>query len=154
MKKIYYEKVGRKYVPVSEYDSELINSFKKGNYLVMSYPGGRTIRHNIDPAYAPMIAAGRVCEEVISKAIMRAHEVRPYQGTILNDEQLAAWENLKSVLGDRGRYIEWPSAYEITQQAVQAMSEEAVKLLENPAVKNAYDHFIMLCELTKEHQSS
>ena len=153
MKKIYYEKIGRKYLPVAEYDSNLSDSFRKGAHLVMSHPGGRTVRHNIDPAYAPMIAAGRVCEDIISQAIMKAHEARPYQNTVLNNEQLEAWEHLKSVLGDRGRYIEWPSAREITDAAVKAMSEEAVKLLENPSVKMAYDHFQLVCDLVKDNRS-
>jgi hypothetical protein len=55
MKKIYYEKRGRRYVPVAEYDNDLLDSFPKGNHLVMSYPGGTSRRFNIDPAYAAMI---------------------------------------------------------------------------------------------------
>ena len=35
MKKVYYIKEGRKYVPVAEYDNELLDSFPKGNHLVM-----------------------------------------------------------------------------------------------------------------------
>ena len=62
MKKIYYEKVGRRYVPVSEYDNDFLDSFTKGNHLVMSYPGGTSRRYNVDPNYAAMIAAGRVAE--------------------------------------------------------------------------------------------
>ena len=38
MKKIYYEKIGRRYVPVSEYDSEYLDSFSKGTHIVMCYP--------------------------------------------------------------------------------------------------------------------
>jgi hypothetical protein len=34
---------------------------------------------------------------------------------------------------------------------VQALQEEANKLLTNPAVRLAYDHFVMVAELTKEH---
>ena len=40
MKKIFYEKQGRKYVPVSEYDNDFLDSFTQGTHLVMSYPGG------------------------------------------------------------------------------------------------------------------
>ena len=69
MKKIYYEKVGRKYVPVYEYDQTLMDSFPKGTHIIMCYPGGQSTRYNIDPAYAPMIAAGRVAEDAISQAI-------------------------------------------------------------------------------------
>ena len=154
MKETFYKKVGRRYVPVYEYDQTLMDSFPKGSHLVICYPGGQSRRFSIDPAYAPMIAAGRVCEDVISKAIMRAHEMRPYQNAALTDEQRVAWNNLMNVMGDGGRYLEWPSAREITDSAVKAMAEEAVKLLENPAVKNAYDHFVLLCELAKDHQSN
>lgn len=149
-KRIFYEKIGNKYHPVSEYDSDLVDSFRKGTHLVMSHPGGRTIRHNIDPAYAPMIAAGHACEDVISGAIMKAHEIRPHQNTILTPEQKIAWDNLVAVLGDRGRYLEWPSAREVTDAAVKAMSEEASKLLENPSVRAAYDNFLLIVELTKD----
>jgi len=72
MKKIYYEKKGRRYVPVAEYDSDLMDSFSKGTHLVMVYPGGSSRRYNIDPNYAAMIAAGRVAEDAISRAISYA----------------------------------------------------------------------------------
>jgi hypothetical protein len=32
------------------------------------------------------------------------------------------------------------------------MQEEADKLMTNPAVKKAYDHFLLLCELTKNSE--
>lgn len=153
-KKIYYEKQGRKYVPVAEYDSHLQDSLRQGTYLVMSHPGGRTIVRNIDPAYAPMIAAGRVCGDVVSAAIIRAHEMRPYQNQPLTPEQRVAWDNLMAVLGDGGRYLEWPSAREVADAAVKAMADEAVKLLENPTVQKAYDHFMMVSALSKDYQSA
>lgn len=148
-KRLFYERIGRKYVPVSEYDSDLQDNLRQGTYLVMSYPGGRTIRHGVDPAYAPMIAAGRVCEDVISAAIMKAHEIRPYQNAALTDEQRQAWDALVSTLGDGGRYLEWPSAHEITKAAVEAMSAESVKLLENESVRKAYDHFQVVATLAR-----
>ena len=45
MKKTFYEKVGRRYVPVAEYDSELANATRKGTNLVVTYDGGRTTYH-------------------------------------------------------------------------------------------------------------
>ena len=75
-KKIYYEKVGRRYVPVAEYDSDFLDSFSKGNTLVMCYPGGKSRRYNVDPDYAGLIAAGRVAEDAISRAIMKASDLR------------------------------------------------------------------------------
>jgi hypothetical protein len=42
------------------------------------------------------------------------------------------------------------SSHDIAQAGVKAMMAEADQLMTNPAVKKAYDHFILLCELTKE----
>jgi hypothetical protein len=149
MKKIYYEKVGRRYVPVYEYDQTLMDAFPKGSHLVICYPGGKSTRYNIDPNYAAMIAAGRVAEDVISEAIRKATDLRP-KSAPLTKGQKAAWENLVKEFGEEARALEWPSAREACESAVKAMQEEADKLMTNPAVRKAYDKFIMLCELTKE----
>ena len=150
-KKIYYEKVGRKYLPVKEYDSDLMESFPQGTHMVVCHPGGKSYRYSIDPAFAPMIAAGRYCEDVIAKAIMKAHEARPYQDVALTNEQHGAWKQFISVMGDRGRYIEWPSAREVADEAIKVLSEEATKMLDNPSVKLAYEHFMLTVALTKNH---
>lgn len=152
MKKIFYEKQGRKYVPVSEYDNELLDSFPKGNHLVMCYPGGSSRRFNIDPNYAAMIAAGRVAEDAISKKIMEATEIRrnsrlPKE---LTPSQRAAWDKLVEEFGDDARQLEWPSAREAAEEAVKALQAEANMLYSNEAVRKAYDHFILMCKLTKE----
>ena len=65
METIFYVKKGRRYIPHSSYSSEFCDSFPKGTHLVQTYPGGSSRRYNIDPAYAPMIAAGRVAEDAI-----------------------------------------------------------------------------------------
>ena len=147
-KKIYYEKVGRKYVPVSEYDSDLLSALPKGTHVIMSYPGGKSTHYNIDPAYAPMIAAGRVAEDKISEVIRKATDLRPRSKPI-TVKQKEAWENLVKEFGEEARMLEWPSAREACEVAVKAMQAEADKLLTNPSVKKAYEHFLLVCELTK-----
>lgn len=146
MKKIFYEKVGRKYIPVSEYNNELMDSFSKGNHLVMSYPGGQTRRFNIEPALAPMIAAGRYAEDAMSKAVQKASEMRPHNKPI-TVKQKKAWEALAKSFGDDRYYIEIPSAREVTEAGLKAMEAEAVKLMEHPMVKDAYDEFMATCKL-------
>lgn len=146
MKKIYYEKVGRKYIPVSEYDSNLLDGFTKGNHLVMSYPGGQTRRFNIEPALAPMIAAGRYAEDAMSSAMVRASEMRPHNKPI-TEKQKKAWEALARAFGDDRYYIEIPSAREVTEAGLKAMEAETSKLMEHPMVKDAYDEFMATCKL-------
>jgi hypothetical protein len=150
-KKTYYEKVGRRYVPVAEYDSEYMDSFPKGNHLVMSYPGGTSRRFNVDPNYAAMIAAGRVAEDVISKAVVKASEMRPHQKPI-TEEQQQAWQNLAEAFGNDRYYIEIPSAREVAEAGVRAMEEEAMKLMLHPAVKKAYENFQIVAKLVSESE--
>jgi hypothetical protein len=151
-KKIYYEKVGRRYVPVAEYDNDLLDSFTKGTHLVQVYPGGSSRRYNIDPNYAAMIAAGRVAEDAISKAVQQASEMRPHN-TPITEKQRKAWENLAKAFGSDRYYIEMPSAREIAEEGVKAMQAEADKLLTNPIAKKAFERFVMICELTKDHEA-
>lgn len=149
MKKIYYEKVGRRYKPVAEYDNDFLDSFPKGAHLVLCYPGGSSRRFNIDPNYAAMIAAGRVAEDSISKALMKASDLRPKRAPI-TEGQRKAWDRLVKEMGEEARCLEWPSAREACEEAVKQMMLEADKLLSNPTVRKAFDRFLMICELTKE----
>lgn len=154
---IFYVKKGRRYVPHSTYSSEFCDSFPKGTHLVQSYPGGSSRRFNIDPAYAPMIAAGRVAEDVISKRIMEATEIRRNtrnKETPLTPGQKAAWDKLIEEFGDSAKQLEWPSARECAEEAVKAMTVEAEKLMQNESVRKAYDHFILMCKLTQSKQSA
>lgn len=153
-KTIFYKKEGRKYVPVHEYDQTLMDSFPKGSHLVICYPGGSSRRFNIDPAYAPMIAAGRVAEDRISEVIMKATELRRNykMAKEMTPGQRAAWEKLIEEFGEDARSLEWPSAREACEEAVKAMAKEAEALLENPSVRKAYERFLMVAELTKEHK--
>lgn len=152
MKKIFYEKVGRKYVPVSEYDSDLLDALPKGTHIIMSYPGGQSTRYNIDPAYGPMIAAGRVAEDAICTAIHKVSEAKPKERPI-TERQRKAWNEMKEAFGDDFYSIHYPSTRELAEAGIKAMQSEANKLLQNPAVKLAYEHFIMVCELTKGHSN-
>jgi hypothetical protein len=150
MKKIYYEKKGRRYVPVAEYDNELLDSFPKGNHLVMCYPGGTSRRFNIDPNYAAMIAAGRVAEDAICKSISKASELRPKQ-TPITPGQRKAWEQLAKEFGDELATLHGLCVRDCAEAGIKAMQDEADKLLSNPTVKKAYEHFLLVCELTKEN---
>ena len=153
MKKIYYEKIGRKYVPVAEYDGDFMDSFTKGNHLVMSYPGGTSRRFNIDPNYAAMIAAGRVAEDAICRAISKASELRPKQ-TPITLGQKRAWERLAKEFGDELCTLNGLSVHDCAEAGVKAMQLEADKLMKHESVRKSYEHFLLMCELTKEQNDS
>ena len=151
MKKIFYEKQGRRYVPVSEYDTAFMDAWPKGTHLVISYPGGQSKRYNIDPNYAAMIAAGRVAEDAICTAMIKADEVRP-QRKALTPEEHAAWMNLIEVWGEEARSLRRPAIRDIAEAAVDAMQVEADKLLKHPSVKHAYDQFQLVCKLVAQQE--
>ena len=150
MKKIFYEKVGRRYKPVYEYDQTLMDSFPKGSHLIVCHPGGKSTRYNVEPNYAAMIAAGRVAEDAISKVIMKATDLRPTRSPI-TEEQKIAWDNLVEVFGEEAKRLEWPSAREACEEAVKAMQLEADKLMHHESVRKAYDHFQLVCKLAVEN---
>jgi len=152
MKKIYYERVGRKYVPVAEYDNDFMDSYTHGTHLLMVYPGGASRRYNINPDYAAMIAAGRVAQDAICRAISKASELRP-QKTPLTPGQQRAWRKLAKEFGDELCTLNGTSAYDSAEAGVQAMQEEADKLLANPAVRKAYDRFLFVAELTRKNHN-
>jgi hypothetical protein len=153
MKKIYYEKVGKRYKPVTEYDSDLLDSVPKGNHLVMSYPGGVSRRYNVNPDYAAMIAAGRVAENAICKAIGKASELRP-QRTPITEGQRKAWNKLAKEFGDELCTLSGLCIQDCAEAGVQAMIDEAEKLMQHEAVRKAYEQFMLVCELTKQQEQT
>ena len=152
MKKIYYEKRGRRYMPVSEYDSELFNSMSKGTHLVMCYPGGHSIRYDINPNHAAMIAAGRVAEFAMCDALRKASEVQPSR-TPLTPEQMAAWNHLIEVFGEDFRCLSRACAQDIADAGLKALQAEADQLMKHASVRRAYEQFLLVCELTKKENA-
>lgn len=148
MKKIFYEKRGRRYVPTHEYDSDFLDSFPKGNHLVMSCPGGQSKRYNIDPNYAAMIAAGRVAEDKICSAIVKASEMRPSREP-LTPGQVRAWNKLKKEFGDEMYGLRGVSVHDCVDAGMKAMMEEANKLMGHPEVKKAFEQFLLVSSLVK-----
>lgn len=149
MKTIFYKKVGRRYEPVYEYDQTLLDAFPKGTHIVMCYPGGQSRRFNIDPAYGPMIAAGRVAEDAICSAMIKADEIQPPRKPMTEAER-DAWNNLIAVWGDEARSLRRPAIRDVAEAGVKAMIDEADKLMQHESVRKAYDHFMLMCQLVKE----
>ena len=153
MKKVYYEKIGRRYRPVAEYDSDLLDSFHKGSHLVLVYPGGQSRRFNVEPNHAAMIAAGRVAEDAICDALRKSSEMKP-QRTPITPGQKKAWENLAKELGDELCPLTYGSTRDHAEAGVNAMIAEADKLMSHPAVRDAYEQFQTVCNLVKQKQNT
>lgn len=146
----FYKKEGRKFVPVKEYDDRLMDAYQQGTHLVVSEPGHKITRFNIEPEFAPLIAAGTFAAGKIAEEISRASEyylsTKPKELTLA---QKAAWENLITEFGDSARQITSPSAYDIAASAINKLIEEANKRIQNPEVKKAYEQFLLVYSLAK-----
>jgi hypothetical protein len=148
----FYIKRGRRYVPVREYDDMLQNALPHGSYVTVVRPGSSVQRWAIDPAYAPMIAAGIVAREAMAEVMISASEVRVSgDRRPMTREQRDAWENLVAVFGPAARQLEHPSVMEVTQAGVDAMIAEAERLLTHPSVRSAYEHFITVSKLVEDY---
>ena len=149
MKKVFYEKRGRRYVPIAEYDNDFLDSFTKGDHLVSVYPGGSSRRYRINPAFAPMIAAGRYAEDAVCRAIQKAAELRPPR-TPITEKQKKAWNALAEAFGDELCTLQGLSIHDCAEAGVKAMQAEAEKLMRHESVAAAYEQFMLVCELCKE----
>ena len=150
--KVFYEKVGKRYLPVKEYDDDLMRSFPEGACLVVCRPGVTSYKYVIDPALAPMLAAGKYAEDSMSGAIIKAMEYNPkHQPITIRQREL--WQELKQSFADQDFTIHSVSAAEAAQAGIKALEQEVEKMLSVPAVQLAYDHFMTVWALTKEHQT-
>lgn len=149
MKKIFYEKIGRKYIPIREYDSDFMDAFSQGTHIVMSYPGGQSRKYDIDPAYGPMIAAGRYANDAICAAISNASKLKP-SSTPITPAQQKAWRTLDKAFGVNMYALQGASIHDMVEAGITAMQDEANKLMKHKSVRHAYDQFLLMCELTKE----
>jgi hypothetical protein len=96
-----------------------------------------------------MIAAGRVAEDAVCKAISKASELKPRQ-TPITLGQKKAWEKLAKEFGDELCTLDGLCIRDCAEAGVQAMQAEADKLLKNDSVRKSYEHFQLMCKLTKE----
>jgi hypothetical protein len=151
MKQIFYKKQGRRYVPVSEYDNEVMDAFPRGDHLVSVRPGCTSRRYHIQPSLAPMIAAGLYAEDAICRKIQEATELRPMDREI-DEATQKKWKKFIATIPENFRFMfTHGSARDAAEAGVQAMQEEAERLMQNDAVRKAYEQFLLVCKLSKQH---
>ena len=145
-----YKKVGRRYVEIGEYDPEYTDHVPNGVTMIVKRPGCQSNRYNVDPDILPLLAAGVYCEDEISNAIYHAGELRPVSKSI-TPEQRAAYDAFLATVPEQERfYLTHGSAREAAEAGTKALIKEAEKLLVNDSIRAAYEHFILLCKLSKE----
>lgn len=147
-KETFYRRQGKRYVPVSHYDSKLDDSWHEGVHLVIVEPNTSIYKYNIDPDFAAVIAAASHARDAMANVIHEAGKFRPID-ELLTQEQLDAWHQMEKVMGSKLYTLQSASAYDVVDAGIEALTTRAHELLENPAVKRAWDNFMMVCQLTK-----
>lgn len=152
MTAVFYRKVGRRYIPANYYDDEVLRSMPVGTHLVHVHANGRTYRHYVDPALAPMLAACELFREEMTQILMKASELRPEKSELTGQQQ-QAWQAFLETLPEGERYyVTHGSAHNMLFAAVTQMSEHAQGLLEHESLRLAWDHFMFLAHLVCEEK--
>lgn len=116
----YYIKRGRRYQPVSWYDSNLTDALHAGHYLLSVHPGGRSMRAVISPERARLFAAAHEMREAMVLAMLKASELSP-QRKPLTSRQIEAWQALADAFGDELATLNVASAHDIVEAGILAL---------------------------------
>jgi hypothetical protein len=149
MKKIYYEKIGKKYFPVAEYDPQFENRFRKGTHLVHCIPNGASYVYDIDPNHAAVIASSLLIRNTIIQKIVEASAWTTGNQPITL-EQKAAWKALSESFGDSYFALQSPSITECVDAGIKEIQATAHELMKHDGVKKAFDNFQLMCKLVEE----
>lgn len=148
MKKKFYEKQGRKYVEVGEYDSDLMDSFPIGATLVVREKGCTSRKYNVEPAFVELLAAATIMGDELSQLIYKASEARPERSPI-TEEQRDAWQHLAKVMDKDLFMLQYGSCRDIAEKVLQKLQERAEGASANPLVVDARQSYITAVALTK-----
>jgi hypothetical protein len=120
-----------------------------GHYLLTVEKGGQSLMSNVDPAFAPLIAATMAARSKVVDAVSKAGEARLSNGQkLITPEEKEAWETFIAKTGFK--YLEYPSCSEITDTTLAALVYESSAFIEkNPTIKAAYEEFLLLCQMAR-----
>lgn len=146
-----YKKVGSRYVECKYYDSERLDSFTEGAHLIIKKKGSEARYCNVRTDIVPLIAAGKYAADALIKGMHKASEARPNPIPVTGEERVA-WDNLQKVMGETRFYLKYDSVQSLANAGVAALVEEAETLMHNETVRAAYEHFLLVCELSKKEK--
>jgi len=124
-----YQKIGRRYVPVSTRWNDDSDQMKVGQFrLTYCYTkGGCKYEYNVTPATASWKAAAMVAREAMEKAIQEKSVARPHQSLPYTRRQVVIINRFRKEMKEAGGLLphwwEHTSAYELSEAAVKAVEE-------------------------------
>jgi hypothetical protein len=155
VRETYYVKRGRKYVPISEYDSDICDSLKYGTHVVVNEQGCRMYLYDIQPDNASIVAAAKLFKANLIQCMVNASKARPKTGNNIEftERQKAAYDKLKEELGEHTYFFEFPTLNDIAEKAVESfLKDSGDKFKDYPFVKKAYDNLMLKIKLCIDKQ--
>jgi len=144
---IIYKKVGKKYFPMGV-DTYKWDILPVGAHLIVIDGGCTTRKYNIDPDYAPMLAAVMYCRDELANAIGEATSARPRNQPI-TELQRKKWEEFAESMGESLMLLQHDSTYDVAEKVLKMLIARSDELLKNESVKLAHDQFLFLSKLSK-----
>jgi len=119
----YYEKRGRRYLPVLE--SDVYAAFPEGHYLVSIQPGLKSITRAVEPDHAAVEHAMRHAATAMTEAMRKACECLPPTRRPLTPKQKRGWEAWKREVGDDAMfYFDGVSMQDVVDAGIKALREK------------------------------
>ena len=126
MKETFYRKVGHRYKPVREYDSDLLDSFPAGSHLVVCEPGCSATKFNIEPDHASLLAAFHAHRDELGKVLRKASELQMTRKDATPVER-RAWKAWAEIMGDEVMVLKSPSISELLDALEKSLVQFAAK---------------------------
>lgn len=121
---VLYEKVGRRYRPVSSYDPRVMDGMPAGAHLMLVTPGVRSVRYDVNPAYASVLAAAHIMREPMIDALRAASELRPATQKVTLKQQ-AAWDAFVKAMGEGVHMATRPGLATVVDAGIAALEKAA-----------------------------
>ena len=143
----YYKKDDDgEFIPVSHYDSNVMESLPYGAHLIRVAPGRSATRYHIDPDNAAVIAALEYARDAIVVELVE-NSYAKLSHTPVTAMQKEAWDNMKEAFGNDLVGLQHLSPHEVAQAAISELEFLVDEMLSNESVKKAYEEFVLMAKL-------
>lgn len=128
MKRVFYEKVGRRYKAVAEYDSDLVGSLPEGAHLIVVRPGLKSTLFQVDPAYAAVEAALKEFKDQVASLIIEAQKLQPPRDRKLTKTEQEVYDFAKERLHKEAITLGYYNCvYDVLEKGMEFLREKSNK---------------------------
>ena len=125
------------------FDSRVWDSLPQGSHLIVVDGAWQAQRRNVRPDQARVLAVAKLLEKKLCDHISDALHFKPKKK--MSEEQIEAWNSVRDVLGETTLSTE--SVADAVQGAVESLEAECEEVLEDPAIKKAWEQLDLLISL-------